>query len=253
VESIVDDFSELLPELTLGPGGEQLATTRQLTQEDTATITFKQHATLYKGYVDALKAQLQGGATPASRERMASLVRELCSLNLAVAVAQPKQYSEFHVSRLDGDAPAPVEPPMEVWRRCLDALKLSEEQKAGLLAERRTYLERLSPLLKQRWELHRLMLAAFPKASQPQRGSQAKALEAVEKLKANLRQEQTLLIQSLCQGHQAILAPEQTAANIVTAFPFYPDVPMLVDLIAAETPGELSTAAILDVDSLPPL
>jgi len=55
-----------------------------------------------------------------------------------------------------------------------DALKLSEEQKAGLLAERRTYLERLSPLLKQRWELHRLMLAAFPKASQPQRGSQAK-------------------------------------------------------------------------------
>lgn len=223
VESIVDDFSELLPELTLGPGGEQLATTRQLTQEDTATITFKQHATLYKvppgtqlnvlrrslvfdqepidaavttmfscqipgfasqsrqvpaapyqgktafggykahhcqcislavfgasfqslrhskkwpspslecdggvlcryhviclqGYVDALKAQLQGGATPASRERMASLVRELCSLNLAVAVAQPKQYSEFHVSRLDGDAPAPVEPPMEVWRRCL--------------------------------------------------------------------------------------------------------------------------------------
>jgi len=35
------------------------------------------------------------------------------------------------------------------------------------------------------------------------------ALEAVEKLKANLRQEQTLLIQSLCQGHQAILAPEQ--------------------------------------------
>jgi len=45
----------------------------------------------------------------------------------------------------------------------------------------------------------------------------------------------------------------QTAANIVTAFPFYPDVPMLVDLIAAETPGELSTAAILDVDSLPPL
>jgi len=39
----------------------------------------------------------------------------------------------------------------------------------------------------------------------------------------------------------------------VTAYPYYPDVPMLVDLIASETPGEMSTAAILDVESLPPV
>jgi hypothetical protein len=44
----------------------------------------------------------------------------------------------------------------------------------------------------------------------------------------------------------------QTAANIVTAFPYYPEVPTLVDLIAAQTPGELTAAILLDVDSLPP-
>lgn len=42
-------------------------------------------------------------------------------------------------------------------------LGLSGEQKKGLLEFRRWYLRRLSPLLKQRWELHRLTAATFPK------------------------------------------------------------------------------------------
>ena len=43
----------------------------------------------------------------------------------------------------------------------------------------------------------------------------------------------------------------QTCAHIVTAYPYYPDVPMLVEVIASETPGEQSAAEILDVQSLP--
>ena len=42
-----------------------------------------------------------------------------------------------------------------------DALQLSTEQRKGLLEYRREYLQKLSPLLKQRWELHRLMVTTF--------------------------------------------------------------------------------------------
>lgn len=43
----------------------------------------------------------------------------------------------------------------------------------------------------------------------------------------------------------------QTCIHIVTAYPYYPDVPMLVEAIALETPGEVPAAVILDVHSLP--
>ena len=35
------------------------------------------------------------------------------------------------------------------------------------------------------------------------------AIEAVERLNDNLRQEQAMLIQSMCANHQQVLAPEQ--------------------------------------------
>lgn len=38
------------------------------------------------------------------------------------------------------------------------------------------------------------------------------ATEAADRLYDNLRQEQTLLIQSLCASHQQILAPEQAGS-----------------------------------------
>lgn len=44
----------------------------------------------------------------------------------------------------------------------------------------------------------------------------------------------------------------QTAINIVLAYPYYPDISMLVDLIAAETPGEQTASEILGTDTLPP-
>ena len=43
------------------------------------------------------------------------------------------------------------------------ALNLSEQQKAALLQERRKFMKRLSPLVKQRWVLHRLMADNFAK------------------------------------------------------------------------------------------
>ena len=43
------------------------------------------------------------------------------------------------------------------------ALNLSNEQKAALLQERRKFMKRLSPLVKQRWVLHRLMADNFAK------------------------------------------------------------------------------------------
>ena len=43
----------------------------------------------------------------------------------------------------------------------------------------------------------------------------------------------------------------QTAMNIVLAYPYYPDVPMLVDLIASETPGEQTANEILALEAIP--
>ena len=43
---------------------------------------------------------------------------------------------------------------MLVWQ---EAIELSEAQRSSMLSERRVFLRRLRPLLKQRWELHRLI------------------------------------------------------------------------------------------------
>lgn len=57
--------------------------------------------------------------SPSRQEAMIKHVSELCALNLAVALAKPLEFAQFHVSKLDEDTPSAQQPPIQVWKNCL--------------------------------------------------------------------------------------------------------------------------------------
>ena len=70
-------------------------------------------------YVDALAAQLRGPTTHEQNSRIAELIQELCTLNMAIAMANPSAYTRFQSGRLDGKAVEPLQPGRDVWQCCL--------------------------------------------------------------------------------------------------------------------------------------
>ena len=66
-----------------------------------------------------LQQQLEVQPSQEQTERIIQLVHELCALNLATAVANPRQYSQFQLSRLDLEEPQAIQTPRSVWVRCL--------------------------------------------------------------------------------------------------------------------------------------
>ena len=79
---------------------------------------------LKQDYVEALREKLSAADTPERRESMVQLVQELCSLNLAIALAKPSEFAKFHTSRLDDEGPANQQPPPGFWHQCLVCPKL---------------------------------------------------------------------------------------------------------------------------------
>ena len=70
-------------------------------------------------YVDALAAQLRGPSTHEQNSRIAELIQEVCTLNMAIAMANPSAYTRFQGGRLDGKDVQPLQPGRDVWQRCL--------------------------------------------------------------------------------------------------------------------------------------
>lgn len=139
VEAKVDDSTALI--VTVGKQS------RQLTQREVSEMTRRDHLNLYQvpssfgflpplvqqkernaectfgtqAYVDELRQLLAAADDQEREDRMVTLVRELCALNLAVALAKPKEFAEFQASRMDEEEPPsqPSPPPASVWKRCL--------------------------------------------------------------------------------------------------------------------------------------
>ena len=69
--------------------------------------------------MEELKKQISAERSQERQEKLSKLVSELCDLNLAIAMAKPKEFAKFHVSKLDEDGLAASQAPPETWKRCL--------------------------------------------------------------------------------------------------------------------------------------
>ena len=101
-----------------------------------------------------------------------------------------------------------------------DAIEGTEEQVREALEYRRTFLTDLGGIIRNRWEIYRVMQSTL----EPYQGEEVtraglsaahrEVLEASEKLMENLKEEQALVVQGMSTALQGILTPKQVSSRV---------------------------------------
>ncbi|KAK9866776.1 hypothetical protein WJX84_000282 [Apatococcus fuscideae] len=226
---------------------------RELGAGQVAKLSWEEHVSIWQEYVGALSGLLDNTESPEAQVQLQTWVRELSSLQLAVVVLNPKGFRLFQIRRMDVSSQPEQHPTEELWRHVYEQMGLEPQQEEDLLMARRHYLQKLGTIVEKRRHLN-LMLPQCLNGSLPDHPhlsdvarNYLSTSDAMEKLHRSLGTEQALLVQAMATSFQRAITSRQTAIQIVSSYPWYPDILAIVDVVAAGIPGEPTAAEILAV------
>ncbi|KAK9904958.1 hypothetical protein WJX75_006442 [Coccomyxa subellipsoidea] len=205
---------------------------------------------LYNAYANELmQCMLSAFADDPSSEgfqRMEQLVRGHQNAVLQLTRQDPKQMTKLTKELKKRQPPSG----QELWRKCVDVMKLDKEQKRRLVGLRNDLFERMESIIE-----HRRRIISHLEASMPTRDSVcagpahhqafSTALQASDELKESLELEHKEVSQFVSAFHASdILTPLQAARATIEAYPYMQDVFGIVETIAAEE-GEQSQGSFM--------
>ncbi|KAK9827424.1 hypothetical protein WJX74_001101 [Apatococcus lobatus] len=226
---------------------------RELGAAQVAKLPWEEHVAIWQEYVRSLSGLLDNTESPEAQVQLQAWVRELSALQLAVVVLNPKGFRLFQIRRMDNFSQPEQHPTEELWRHVYEQMGLEPQQEEDLLMARRHYLQKLGTIVEKRRHLN-LMLPQCLNGSLPDHPhlsdvarNYLSTSDAMDKLHRSLGTEQALLVQAMATTFQRAITPRQTAVQIVSSYPWYPDILAIVDVVAAGIPGEPTAAEILAV------
>ncbi|BDA43223.1 hypothetical protein COCOBI_04-2350 [Coccomyxa sp. Obi] len=207
---------------------------------------------LWKCYVNSIAACLAGAWKDESGEagqRVQVLVSEATALMAYMGRNTPSLIHQFVASRPDDDSLALAAPAPALWKSIVKNLRLSEEQAAELLRQRRAFLEQIGSLLQERRRIQ-ASIKEMDRAADAVALRDAMALrfcqltEATKQLQANVKalHDHKCIFFSYCW--REVLRPVQAANMLVQSFPFGPDLLAVLSCLSKEA-GEPPARDIL--------
>ncbi|KAK9813763.1 hypothetical protein WJX73_007981 [Symbiochloris irregularis] len=217
-------------EVTLSP--EQI---KKMTDRDLARYWAQ-----YVKELAVLLVGLEGRAQPPTPivERIRGLVlQELLFLYIRVALTNMTSVKRFvATAKIEEVRVSLGTEGIGRWRDVVDAMALTHAQRKSIVALWRSFHAQLPQLVSARRDIHSGFAATIPSGLEGRdlAVQYLKAGELMDQLKKNLRQEHVLIHEFLSTFYAQKLNPIQMARCVVTAFPYYPDIPAITLWVAAD-------------------
>lgn len=249
------DFEELLTLTVKGEGAELV-----LSSEDLKKMSHEELAALWNEYVIKLGHYLmQAGPnnTGPAAAQVEALADEVCKLVMRVSLLNPctakllgvtevAKPGEPHVKRVPQSNLAPGINNYEMWPGIIRCMDLTKQQKSEMRQLRRLYMHKMTKIMEQRREISAVLMASIPAGGEGREIAleYLRAHDQIDKLKANLRDEHTLVLDFVATLLAHILSKHQVAKAIVNAYPWSPDCLSICTWVAAEA-GESDAVAFV--------
>lgn len=204
---------------------------RKLTREDLVSI-WKEYVKHFSRLLNQLGTRHQAQA----QERISKLTQEVTCLGVRVGICNPTVSKSMSVKRLEETVNIAADDTPERWRNLLRALNLSPAQKLELQQLHEVFKEKLQPIQREREDLANQLMNARPCSSTSRLAARTflSATEAVNGVRANLREEHVLKLDWICTIFNQLLTPVQVAHMFVQSWPYSPDTLAMAAWQAAE-------------------
>ncbi|KAK9817685.1 hypothetical protein WJX72_000611 [[Myrmecia] bisecta] len=207
---------------------------RPLTVDFIKNQTASQHFAWRQEYITQLGSSLLDGGdvvdSPAHK-RLVELIQGHRRIALGMADVHPRLWRQLE----SGLKSQPC--PQGTWRRVLEAMALTPEQKRHLLESRQRLLRKMQDIVHQRKKIVSVLQVAVPGMERDHKNATSfvRASQAADELQASLDAEHRAVVQFLRDGYcSEIISPLQEARGEIEASPYFMDTLAICNAIAEE-------------------
>ncbi|DBA95755.1 TPA: hypothetical protein ACH3X1_001309 [Trebouxia sp. C0004] len=208
------------------------------TVQDISRMPFTEFVSLYTAYTRKIRQCLtqiaqQKGSTSDTMEDLHKWTSEVSAMLVFLAVGNLRNYLSFTSSRLDGNiGPSVSQLPDTFYQDFVTRLHLTEAQKIDLMHLRRLFYAKMGALKRERKQLLQHVPAGAAQSTLDASTRLADITAIAQQLHDNSAAEFKTYMQFGSAYRRGILTLKQQAVCTVKGFPYIPDKPRILEILA---------------------